>query len=277
MRKIATLKFWQRICEEINIKKTIMKKIFNFIFLLISITVFSQIDNIKSGEKLSYRLHYGFLNAGTATLTTNQITYKGKPHYRVTGVGRSTGAVRAFFKVDDVYESYINIATGLPSYYVRNVSEGGYRRHYETEFNHDNQSLTLTNKLDQTSKNFKTMRGIQDMLSSFYNLRSMDKSKFKVGSNIKMNVWIDDESYPFMLKVVAVENKTTKFGDISCLKIKPYVMSGRIFKSQEGVTMWVTNDENHVPVEIRAELLVGSLKASLDGYSNVKYPLNFSK
>ena len=254
-----------------------MKKIFNFIFLLISITVFSQIDNIKSGEKLTYRLHYGFLNAGTATLTTNQITYKGKPHYRVTGVGRSTGAVRAFFKVDDVYESYINIATGLPSYYVRNVSEGGYRRHYETEFNHDNQSLTLTNKLDQTSKNFKTMRGIQDMLSSFYNLRSMDKSKFKVGSNIKMNVWIDDESYPFMLKVVAAENKTTKFGNISCLKIKPYVMSGRIFKSQEGVTMWVTNDENHVPVEIRAELLVGSLKASLDGYTNVKYPLNFSK
>jgi hypothetical protein len=50
----------------------------------------------------------------------------------VTGVGRSTGTVRAFFKVDDVYESYINIATGLPSYYVRNVSEGGYRRHYET-------------------------------------------------------------------------------------------------------------------------------------------------
>ena len=74
-----------------------MKKIFNFIFLLISITVFSQIDNIKSGEKLTYRLHYGFLNAGTATLTTNQITYKGKPHYRVTGVGKSTGAVRAFF------------------------------------------------------------------------------------------------------------------------------------------------------------------------------------
>ena len=252
-----------------------MKKIFNFIFLLISITVFSQIDNIKSGEKLSYRLHYGFLNAGTATLTTNQITYKGKPHYRVTGVGKSTGAVRAFFKVDDVYESYINIATGLPSYYVRNVSEGGYRRHYETEFNHDNQSLTLTNKLDQTSKNFKTMRGIQDMISAFYYLRSMDASNFKVGSSLKINIWIDDEIYPFMLKVTGIENKNTKFGKISCLKIVPYVMSGRIFKSQEGVTMYVTNDANLVPVEIKADLLVGSLKASLDNYSNVKYPLNF--
>ena len=252
-----------------------MKKIFNFIFLLISITVFSQIDNIKSGEKLSYRLHYGFLNAGTATLTTNQITYKGKPHYRVTGVGRSTGAVRAFFKVDDVYESYINIATGLPSYYVRNVSEGGYRRHYETEFNHDNQSLTLTNKLDKTSKNFKTVKGIQDMISAFYYLRSMDASNFKVGSSLKINIWIDDEIYPFMLKVTGIENKNTKFGKISCLKIVPYVMSGRIFKSQEGVTMYVTNDANLVPVEIKADLLVGSLKASLDNYSNVKYPLNF--
>jgi hypothetical protein len=52
-------------------------------------------------------------------------------------------------------------------------------------------------------------------------------------------------------------------------------MSGRIFKSQEGVTMYVTNDANLVPVEIKADLLVGSLKASLDNYSNVKYPLNF--
>lgn len=252
-----------------------MKKIIYFILLNFSVMMFAQIDNIKNGEKLSYRLHYGFLNAGTATLTSNEITYKGKPHFRVTGVGRSTGAVRAFFKVDDVYESYINIATGLPSYYVRNVSEGGYRRHFETEFNQENQSLTLTNKLDKTSNSFKTMKGIQDMISSFYYLRSMDQAKFKVGSAIKMNVWIDDEAYPFMLKVVGTEKKSTKFGKISCLKIVPYVMSGRIFKSQEGVTMWVTNDANHIPVEIKADLLVGSLKASLDGHANVKYPIEF--
>lgn len=254
-----------------------MKKLIRLFFLMFSISISSQISNINSGEILTYRIHYGFLNAGTASLTTSQTVYKGKPHYKVTGIGRSTGAVRAFFKVDDLYESYINTATGLPSYYIRNVSEGGYKRYYETEFNHENQSLTLTNKLDKTSKNFKTMKGIQDMISSFYYLRSQENSKFKIGSTMKMNVWIDDESYPFMLKVVGIENKNTKFGKISCLKIIPYVMSGRIFKSQEGVTMWVTNDENHVPVEIKAELMVGSLKASLDKYNNVKYPLNFAK
>ena len=99
-----------------------MKKIFNFIFLLISITVFHKLTILKVVKNSRYRLHYGFLNAGTELLPPNQITYKGKPHYRVTGVGRSTGAVRAFFKVDDVYESCINIATGLPVIMLRNVS-----------------------------------------------------------------------------------------------------------------------------------------------------------
>lgn len=252
-----------------------MKHFFTALLLFIPFWGFSQLENIKNGEKLSYRMHYGLLNAGTATLSTSQITYKGKPHYRVTGVGRSTGAVRMFFKVDDVYESYINLETGLPSYYVRNVSEGGYKRNFETEFNHENQLLTLTNKQTKTAQSFKTVKGLQDMISAFYYLRGLENSKLKIGSTIKINVWIDDEAYPFMLKVAGIENKSTKFGKISCLKIVPYVMSGRIFKSQEGVTMWVTNDDNHIPVEIKADLLVGSLKASLEAYSNLKYPLSF--
>lgn len=252
-----------------------MKKYLSLILSFAFMMMFSQIENIKNGEKLSYRIHYGFLNAGYATLTANQVNYKNTPHFKVTGIGKSTGAVRAFFKVDDLYESYINIATGLPSHYVRNVSEGSYKRHFETEFNHDNQSLVLTNKLENTSKVFKTVKGLQDMISAFYYLRSKDSINFKIGSSLKINVWIDDEIYPFMLKVTGLENKNTKFGKISCLKIVPYVMSGRIFKSQEGVTMYVTNDANLIPVEMKAELLVGSLKASLDDYSNVKYPLNF--
>ncbi|MBP7173285.1 MAG: DUF3108 domain-containing protein [Cloacibacterium sp.] len=252
-----------------------MNRIFATFALLVSSLFFAQIDNINNGEKLSYRIHYGILNAGTANLSATQINYKGRPHYRVTGVGKSTGMVRAFFKVDDIYESYIDIATGLPSFYVRNVSEGSYRRHYETTFDHDNQTLVLNNKLDKGTRNFKTMKGIQDMLSSFYYLRSIENSKFKVGNYVKMNIWIDDESYPFMLKVVGVENKKTKFGTIECLKIIPSVMSGRVFKEKEGVTMWVTNDQNHIPVEVEAKLAVGSLKASLSSYSNNKYPMNF--
>lgn len=238
-----------------------------------------KLENIQSGETLVYRIHYGVLNAGTATLSTQKTTYKGEPHFYVKGVGRTSGAVRAFFKVDDVYESFINYQTGLPSFYVRNVKEGSYRQHYETVFNHDNNTLILTDRKTPAngSKVLKSVKGVQDMLSAFYHLRSYDAGKLKVGDVIHLNVWIDDEMFPFRLRVAGTEQVKTKFGSLNCLKIIPSVMSGRVFKDKEGVTLWVSNDANHIPVAIKAELAVGSLRADLDSYAHVKYPLAFKK
>ncbi|WP_133440481.1 MULTISPECIES: DUF3108 domain-containing protein [Chryseobacterium] len=254
-----------------------MKKIlvlFGLLFLTLGNA--QKLQNIMSGEVLRYRIHYGILNAGTASLTTLKTTYKGQPHYYVKGYGKTTGAVRAFFKVEDNYESFINYNTGLPSFYVRDVQEGNYTQHYETVFNHNNQTLLLTDKEKNTTQSLKSVSGIQDMLSAFYYLRSLDDSELKVGSVKKLNVWIDDEMFPFQLKVVGAENIKTKFGWIRSLKIVPQVISGRVFKDKEGVTLWVSNDRNHIPLAIKAELAVGSLKADIDSFSNVKYPLNFS-
>lgn len=254
-----------------------MKNFIILFFLSISITLSAQLDFLNHNETLKYRIHYGILNAGTATLSAKKVNYRGRSHFHVVGTGVSTGAVKAFFPVYDVYESYINVSTGLPSYYVRNVSEGKYRRHFETSFNQSEQELTLYNKLERTSKKFNTVKDLQDMLSAFYYLRSIDNSKFKPGASFRMSVWIDDETYPFLLKVAGIENRMTKFGRISTIKLIPMVMSGRVFRAKEGVTLWVTNDNNHIPVEIKADLVVGSLKASLDNYSNNKFPLKFSR
>lgn len=253
------------------------------LFFLITMLIFSfgtaQLNNIKSGEQLNYRIHYGILNAGTASLSTKKINFQGIPHLYVRGVGRSTGAVRAFFKVEDLYESYINTQTGLPTYYVRNVKEGGYSQHLHTAFNHNNQSLILMDKKNPNTSNrtINTVKGIQDMLSAFYYLRSLNDTELKIGKIIKLNVWIDDEMFPFLLRIDGVEDLKTKFGTINCLKITPMVMSGRIFKAKESVKMWVTNDQNKVPVSIKAELVVGALKADLDSYSDVMHTLNFRK
>lgn len=238
-----------------------------------------KLDNINAGESLTYRIHYGFLTAGNATLSTQATTYKGEPHLYVKGIGRTSGAVKAFFKVEDLYESYINMKTGLPSYYVRNVKEGKYTQHLHTEFNHDDQTLNLTDKENPNngSRTIKSVKHIQDMLSAFYYLRGLDSSELKVGSVKNLNVWIDDEMFPFQLKVAGVENIKTDFGSINCLKIIPLVKSGRVFKEKEGVTLWVSNDRNHIPVLVKAQLAVGSLKASLKNYENVKYPLTFKK
>lgn len=256
-----------------------MKKIVLTFLMVMSALLYGQkLGNINSGEELKYRIHYGLLNAGVATLSTKITDFQGQKHLYVRGVGRTTGAVNAFFKVDDLYESFINYNTGLPSYYVRNVKEGGYSQHLQTVFNHNNQTLILTDKKNNTgSRVLKSVKGVQDMLSAFYYLRSLDQSELRVGSVKNLNVWIDDEMFPFSLKVAGVETIRTKFGRISCLKIVPVVQSGRVFRAKEGVTLWVSNDRNHIPVSIKADLVVGSLKADLDSYKNVKYNLAFSK
>lgn len=256
-----------------------MKKILIIVTTIISFLGYSQLTNIADGESLTLRIHYGFLNAGSANLTTKKVNYDGSPHLYVKGTGQTTGAVRAFFKVEDLYESYINIATELPSFYVRNVREGSYTQHLQTVFNHNNNTLILTDKKTPAngSKTIKSVKGVQDMLSCFYYLRSKTPAELKIGTVINMNVWIDDEMFPFQLKVAGTENLKTKFGTINCLKIIPSVKSGRVFKEKEGVTMWVSNDYNHIPILLKAELAVGSLKASIDEFKNVKYPLKFTK
>ena len=271
--KSIVLSLWQIICKSKGMKKILSL----FILLTITFGNAQKLQNIQSGETLRYRIHYGLLNAGTASLTTLKTTYKGQPHFYVKGIGKTTGAVRAFFKVEDKYESFINYNTGLPSFYVRNVKEGTYTQHFETVFNHNNQTLLLTDKEKNTTQSLKSVAGIQDMLSAFYYLRSLNDSELKVGSVKKVNVWIDDEMFPFQLKVVGTENVKTKFGWINTLKIVPQVISGRVFKDKEGVTLWVSNDKNHIPIAIKAELAVGSLKADIDSYASVKYPINFSK
>lgn len=270
-RRISAV--WQIICKSMHMKKIFL--LFGLIFLLPLNG--QKLDDIQSGEVLRYRIHYGLLNAGTATLSTLKTTYKGQPHLYVKGYGRTTGAVRAFFKVEDNYESFINYNTGLPSFYVRNVREGNYTQHFETVFNHNNQTVLLTDKEKNTTTVEKSVRGIQDMLSAFYYLRSLDQSELQVGSVKKMNIWIDDEMFPFQLKVVGTENLKTKFGYINSLKIIPQVISGRVFKDKEGVTLYVSNDRNHIPLSIKAELAVGSLVAAIDSFYKVKYPLNFTK
>lgn len=253
-----------------------MKNIFLIIAVFVSTAVSAQYDNINAGEVLSFRIHYGFITAGNATLATTKTSYKGQPAFYIRGTGKTSGAAKAFFKVEDIYESYVNDKKE-PLFYVRNVSEGSYTQNLQSTFNPANNTLVLVDKkhTDRPAKTVKVPNDVQDILSCFYYLRSVDN--LKVGSVLKMSVWIDDELFPFQLKVVGTEKITTKFGKVNCLKIIPSVVSGRVFKDKEGVTMWVTNDQNRVPVLIKAELAVGAIKASIDKYTNVKYPIKFEK
>lgn len=137
--------------------------------------------------------------------------------------------------------------------------------------------VQVIDKLNNTVQRFYVPTGIQDMLSAYYALRNIDTSKLKKGDYIKQDLFFDNEVYHFKMKILGRQILNTKFGKIRTLVLRPYVQSGRVFKEEESLTVWVSDDQNKIPLRIKAKLLVGSIKADLIEYKNLKYPLAIVK
>jgi hypothetical protein len=110
------------------------------------------------------------------------------------------------------------------------------------------------------------------MLSSFYYLRGRDVKRMKKGDEIAIDMFMDSQVYPFKLRFLGREVLNTKFGKINTLIFRPMVQSGRIFKAQESVTLWITDDANKIPIKMKADLAVGSLRAELEKYKGLANP-----
>lgn len=180
---------------------------------------------------------------------------------------------RFFFKVDDLYESYIDKETGNPHQFVRKINEGGYTKNQEGFFNHSVNKVLVKDYKNKTEKAVIIPKNTQDILSTFYYLRNHPNiDKLKVGESIAIDMFFDDETTKFKLKFIGRENLNTKFGDVKSMVFRPFVQSGRVFKEQESLTVWISDDDNKVPLRIKASLAVGSIKADIDSYRGLKNP-----
>jgi hypothetical protein len=241
-----------------------------FIFFS-SYSVFSQqeIPAFKSGEKLRYKMSYsGFLRAGTATLELEEVEFNAKKVFYTRGCGWTTGMVKWFFKIDDVYESYFDKETIKPYFFKRKINEGGYKKHRNTQFNYETKVATIHDFIEQKDT-IVPFSNVQDMMSSFYYLRTVDVKGMQKGDEIAIDMFMDSQVYPFKLRFLGKEVLKTKFGKIKSLIFRPLVQSGRIFKAQESVTVWITDDANKIPIKMEAELTVGSLIAELEHYKGL--------
>ncbi len=269
--------------------KLMFKRLFLLVCLLVLNTdVFAQTDQVvpplrklnqqafKVGETIKYRIHYGVINAGIAELKVGGIEEKnGRATYHVVGTGRSIGMAEVFFKTRDRYESWIDTEAMVPWEFIRDVNEGGFiiKRHIFF----DQFKQTAIDYLLDKEKVFSIPKYAQDMLSTFYYARSLDVSNIKVGQTFPITMFLDHTNFDFKLKYLGKEVLKTKFGKIECLKFMPVVQKGRVFKEEEGMTLWVSNDSNKLPIRLQTELAVGSIKMDLIEYQNVKVPLTFKK
>ena len=253
-----------------------MKKIITILFLFVAVSASAQSHQAyQEGEWFRFRIHYGMFNASFATLEVKETTLRNKPVYHVIGKGKSTGLLHLFFKVDDNYETFMDKRNGSPLRFIRQIDEGGHTKDLLIDFDHDSNTAHVFNRKRNDRKTYSVPHNVHDMLSSFYYLRNnLDVDNLNEGEMFNIKMFIDDESHDFKLKFLGREVVKTKMGNIAALKFQPYVLAGRVFEKKESLTIWVSDDENRMPLKIKADLAVGSLDADIDAFKGLKYPLN---
>jgi hypothetical protein len=251
-----------------------MKKIIIFLLVLMTLGFDTQKDEAFAvGEFLKFKVHYGIINAGYATIEVQEAALNNQSVYHVVGKGYSTGMTKFFFNVEDVYESYIDKDTRNPYRFVRKINEGGYTKNQEGFFNQKTNKVLVKDYKHKTEKSFDFPKNAQDILSSFYYLRNYPNiNKIKAGESVIIDMFFDGEITKFKLKFIGREDIKTKFGVVSTMIFRPLVQSGRIFKEEESLTLWISDDYNKIPLRIKASLLVGSLKADLEEYKGLNNP-----
>lgn len=224
----------------------------------------------KEGEILTYRLHYGPINAGVAILEVKPtiLEVNGRKVYHIVGSGYTTGSTDVFFKVRDRYETYMDKDALLPWLFVRRVNEGGYKFSQDYTFNHYTKKVNIGK-----DQNFDVPSGIQDMVSAFYSARNLDLSNAKEGDTYSLNCFLDKEVWPLRIKFVGREEIETDIGKMRALKFRPIVQKGRIFKHDEDLNVWISDDKNHIVLRAKADILVGSIKMDITSVKNLSNPM----
>lgn len=224
----------------------------------------------QSGEVLVYKVYYtwhgAYVGAGEATFSAKLTTHNQTPAWHVIGEGHTYPSYDWFFKVRDVYESDIDTATGLPLKFVRRVQEGGNRIFNQVLFNH-----TMHRAVSQDGV-YTIPDCTQDVLSAIYHARNIDFNKYKPGDKIPLNLFLENEVFPVYIRYLGREKITTRTGTFQTIKFKPLLIEGTLFKGGEKMEVWVSDDENRIPVMINTPILVGSIRVLLKSYRNVKYP-----
>lgn len=249
-----------------------MKKIIAILLLINIASLFAQKKAYGDGEWLNFRVHYGLITAGSATIEVVEKDLNGEQVYHIKGFGETSGMTSWFFPVEDDYQSYIDVEKDIPYRFIRKIDEGGHTKDIQIDFDHNKLEATINDKKHDSLRVVSFPEDAQDMVSAFYYLRNnLEVDNIKDGDEVLLNMFFDRENYKFKLKFLRREIIVTEFGKVACLVFRPYVQSGRVFKEKESLTLWVSDDDNKIPLVIKADLMVGSLKATLIQFKGLQH------
>jgi len=213
------------------------------------------------GEKLTYRIYWGYLPVGTAVATVDWADYRGRRVLAIKFSTVSNKAIEKLYPVDDSIESLVDPSTFLPLQFTKNLSEGSHRHYEVTTFDRTNRVANWESKLSGRKKTFTIGARTQDIPSFMYAMRT---SRFAVGQREHYQVMADEKLYDLWINVTGAETlDAPPFGKVKTLKAEPEAAFQGLFVRSGKIWIWISDDKRCLAAKIEGSVPVASIRAVL--------------
>ncbi len=236
--------------------------------------------DVYSPEKLRYALSWWVLGAGEITLSLDAAAvYSGRPAFQISYLVKSSGLAGRFFKVDDRIDSFVDPLTRCSIAVEKKLREGKTVQDLRVEFDYDAGKALTTNYTAGTTgvgrvpadRSERPIGGcVQDILSTLYAIRSHDT--FPVGGSFQVRTFDRGELYEMVVNVPKRETVVIGLGRFSAFVVEPQPRFGGSFGKKGKLTIWIEDGPARLPLIIKTDLAVGSLKAELKEMTRATRP-----
>ncbi len=232
---------------------------------------YRQIDQnaFTVGEELIFDVNYGFVTAGQARMAIPRYSWqKGRKCYHVQFLVKSTSFFDALYQVRDRYESHIDTEGLFPWKFIQRIREGGYKRDFSARFDHSRE-IAYT-----TEGKYPVPAFTQDVLSAFYYMRTYDYSEMRRGETVKLKNFYKDSTYTLRVVYHGKEVVEVEAGTFRTIVLEPVMEEGGLFKASGRILVWLTDDDRKIPVQVDAEIPIGSITSELTEYKGIRGRIN---
>lgn len=235
----------------------------------------------KDGEVLKYSLSYNWggvisdVAEGSARLRFSNSEAAGE-HFHAIVEGKTHKFYDLFFKVRDYYESKFYTKNLRPFYFHRNVQEGKYRMRNNFTFFPDNRIRSITQRYDDPQKDTLLTGSpcTYDIVTMFYYARTIDFSSDSPGKQYPVSFVIDDDIFNISFRYLGREEKRIHgMGTFRTAKFAVKLIAGTVFRGDKEMIIWISDDENKIPLGFEVEIIIGRLFGTLKSAENLKYPM----
>lgn len=260
-----------------------MKRLF-FTILLLANALGATAQLYHAGEKLSYRVSYKakmFPNTevGTVDLTTTEERTDGQKFYMVEGVGRTLPTYRWFYNMEDTYKVRIDVATLRPVHFESDLHEGDYT--FRSHYTYDWAKMQVSTRWQSRERpcQTKTMPLTEvsfDPIALFFSMRAANADELVKNKPETIQMVLQDTIRHLSYRFLGRENKKIRnMGRFRTLKFDCQLgtTEGVSFADGTVFTIWISDDQNKIPLYIESPVKVGSINAYISGYKGLKYPL----